>query len=106
MDRPVRRDSGTGSYTVIANAPNGDLKFSLVYDMDGIASGKDDGEFQDQGRTQCLLQKCDVSESASALIYDARFWAMPPESIRPGTSWEVTLPAPCGKEFRFYAESH
>jgi hypothetical protein len=94
MDLSVRRDSGTGSYPVITNAPNGDLKLSLVYDMDGIASGKADVEFRDQGRTQCFLQKCDVSENASAFVYDARFWGMPPSSIRPGTSWEVTLPAP------------
>jgi len=40
IERSVRLDSGTGSYTVIANARNGDLKFSLVYDMEGMASGK------------------------------------------------------------------
>jgi hypothetical protein len=93
IERSVRRDSGTGSYTVIANARNGDLKFSLVYDMEGIASGKAEGEFRDQGRTQCLLQNCGVSENASALVYDARFWGSPKATIRAGTSWEVTLPA-------------
>jgi hypothetical protein len=50
MDRSVRRDSGTGSYTVITNAPNGDLKLSLIYDIDGIASGTGDVELRDQGR--------------------------------------------------------
>jgi hypothetical protein len=89
------RNGGSADYTVIAVRPEA-WRLRVNYRYDGRATGSDEIELRDGGRTACTLKadataNCQPSLDGSGLIYNPLLWGTPPAKLSPGATWRVDI---------------
>jgi hypothetical protein len=95
FDEYAGRNGGSADYAVIAVRPDA-WRLRVNYRYDGRATGGDEVELRDGGRTTCTLkpnakEDCQPTLDGSGLIYNPLIWGMPPAKIAVGTTWKVDI---------------
>ncbi len=88
----VRRVAGSATY-VVTDVHNGRANFTGPYRYDGLASGTNAGYSLDV-RTLMPIVKGHVTPDtqASGLALNRFLWGNPPDRLRAGQTWTVTIP--------------
>jgi hypothetical protein len=87
----VYRVGGTGIYTVVDNNPAKPV-FNGVFRYDGQPESKGKVEISDSGKTSSYNGNSSANTDGSGLLYNALIWGTPPEKIKKGDTWHVTIP--------------
>jgi hypothetical protein len=93
FDDYTGRYSGTAAYKVLD--PNPDRP---VFDLESPAFDKANYHavltLQDQGRQDCVENKCEVDRETSGLTFNPLLWGMPTGELKVGQTWEVQVTEP------------
>lgn len=89
----VFRISGTGNYSVTSTTEN-QADFDAVFLYDGRPEDHSKTGIRDSGKTLIYNGKPSVNTDASGLTYNALLWGNPPEKLKTGDSWEVSIAQP------------
>jgi hypothetical protein len=89
----VSRVSGTGIYTVLNSDPQKPA-FNGEFRYDGRPESHGSVEIRDEGKTNIYNGKPYTNTDGSGLMYNSLIWGTPPDKIKSGDTWTVTIPQP------------
>lgn len=87
------RISGSATYSTLDPSPSAPV-FREQYRYDGRGGGDETITLRDDGQSYCTDGKCSVDSDSSGVAFNPLLWGAPPQSVKSGTSWQVTVRQP------------
>lgn len=93
FDPIVLRGSGSSTY-VVTDVNLQAVRFDETDVTEGHSPSPGQLEIRDAGNTYCFNRKCSTNNQTSGLAFMPLLWGTPPDTIRAGTTWNVTVSEP------------